>query len=637
MNVIVCDNVSFSYGADVILNNISFSVNAGDKVGVIGVNGAGKTTLFSLIEGKLDPSGGSVFLNSESRIGVLEQINDAHKFGCTVEEAALSAYDDLIRMEKKIEDLHKRIESGDESLINAYTLESEKFRSSGGNEYRARTRSALAKFGFEGSDLSRNADSLSGGQKTKLLLVKLILSEPEIILLDEPTNHLDNDACEWLENYIISSKKTFLIISHDRYFLDKVTDHTVEIRKGVSRMYSGNYTAFREKRKKLEEDEMKHYELQQQEIARLEAFIEQQRRWNREKNIIAAESRQKTIDKMVKLEKPVEREKAIKFSIASSDTRSNDVLSVRDLSMSFSGEDLFSDLSFELKRGDRLFVYGANGCGKSTLLKILTGRLKQNAGVFELGYNQTIGYYDQEQKLLNEDNRVIDELWDAYSSLSTTKIRSMLASFGFYGDDVFKSVSVLSGGERARLSIAKMVSSGVSLLILDEPTNHLDIESRETLEEAIINYDGTVIAVSHDRYFISKLATRILEIDKAGYGKGYALYDNGFEGFLSVRKKKEIPARKRDEGAGKASFNESKQRKNRLRSAKSRCEAIEKEISVTESLLVELREKTEDGSIAQDYIKLTEVYDSISGAEAKIDELYSELDSLESEISELEE
>ncbi|MBO4453342.1 MAG: ABC-F family ATP-binding cassette domain-containing protein, partial [Clostridia bacterium] len=376
---------------------------------------------------------------------------------------------------------------------------------------------------------------------------------------------------------------------------------------------------------------------QQQEIARLEAFIEQQRRWNREKNIIAAESRQKTIDKMVKLEKPVEREKAIKFSIASSDTRSNDVLSVRDLSMSFSGEDLFSDLSFELKRGDRLFVYGANGCGKSTLLKILTGRLKQNAGVFELGYNQTIGYYDQEQKLLNEDNRVIDELWDAYSSLSTTKIRSMLASFGFYGDDVFKSVSVLSGGERARLSIAKMVSSGVSLLILDEPTNHLDIESRETLEEAIINYDGTVIAVSHDRYFISKLATRILEIDKAGYGKGYALYDNGFEGFLSVRKKKEIPARKRDEGAGKASFNESKQRKNRLRSAKSRCEAIEKEISVTESLLVELREKTEDGSIAQDYIKLTEVYDSISGAEAKIDELYSELDSLESEISELEE
>ena len=337
------------------------------------------------------------------------------------------------------------------------------------------------------------------------------------MLLDEPTNHLDAKTCEWLENYIISSKKTFLIISHDRYFLDKITNKTLEIAHGVSEMYEGNYTTFREKKKALDEAKLKHYNLQQKEIARLEAFIENQRKWNREKNIIAAESRQKTIDKMVKLEKPKEKEKGITFSISHSGAMSHDVLSVRNLSMSYPNKPLFNNLSFEVKRGEKLFIIGKNGCGKSTLLKILTGREKQNGGIFEPGYNQTIGYYDQEQQLLDQSSTVIDELWSVYADKTNTEIRSMLARFGFRGDDVFKSISVLSGGERARLSIAKMVACGISLLVLDEPTNHLDIDSREMLESALNEYDGTIITVSHDRYFIKNLATAILEIDKDGY------------------------------------------------------------------------------------------------------------------------
>ncbi len=633
MSIIVCDGVSLSYGADVILEKIDFSVNAGDKVGVIGVNGAGKSTLFSIIRGKLDTTDGNIFLSNGATIGCLEQINDAHRFNCTIYEAAISAFEHLIKLENELAELHDRMENGDESAIKAFVNGNERFNLLGGNEFRGKTKSMLAKFGFGEEDHEKNADSLSGGQKTKLLLVKLLLSDPDIMLLDEPTNHLDSQACEWLENYILSSKKTFLIISHDRYFLDKTTNKTLEISHGVSEMYDGNYTTFREKKKALDEAKLKHYNLQQKEIARLEAFIENQRKWNREKNIIAAESRQKTIDKMVKLEKPKEKERGISFSISHSGAMSHDVLSVRSLSMSYPNKELFSDLSFELKRGERLFVIGANGCGKSTLIKILTGRETQKSGIFELGYNQTIGYYDQEQQLLDQSSTVIDEIWNVYSDKTNTEIRSMLARFGFRGEDVFKSIAVLSGGERARLSIAKMVACGVSLLILDEPTNHLDIDSREMLENALQEYDGTVITVSHDRYFIKNLATAILEIDKTGFDIGYSFKKCGYDEYIEKRTKKASEIVKAESGTGKANFEEAKQRKNQYRSAKTRYAAAEKEIALLEEELSEIRQKANDENVISDYVALNALYDSEREHEEKIDALYEELERLEEIIS----
>lgn len=636
MSIIVCSGVSLSYGADVILDKITFSVNSGDKVGVVGVNGAGKSTLFSLIRGSNETTDGEVFITAGTTIGHLEQINDAHRFGCTIYEAAVSAFSSLIKIENEINSLRERLENGDETAIKAFVDLNENYNRSGGNEYISKTKSMLAKFGFHEGDLSKNADELSGGQKTKLLLVKLLLTDPDIMLLDEPTNHLDSEACEWLEGFINSSKKTFLIISHDRYFLDKTTNKTIEISHGNCEMYNGNYTVFREKKKALDEAKLKHYNLQQKEIARLEAFIENQRKWNREKNIIAAESRQKTIDKMVKLEKPKEKEKGISFSISHSGAMSNDVLSVRSLSMSYPGKPLFDNLSFELKRGERLFVIGSNGCGKSTLIKILTGREKQKSGVFELGYNQTIGYYDQEQQFLNQQSNVIDEIWSVYSDKTNTEIRSMLASFGFRGDDVFKSISVLSGGERARLSIAKMVACGVSLLVLDEPTNHLDIDSREMLENALSEYDGTVICVSHDRYFIKNLATGILEIDKEGYAEGYSVKKCGYDEFIEKRVKKLKIITTKESGSGKNNFEEAKQRKNQLRSAKTRYSNIEAEIAKCEAKLSELKERQNDESVLTDYVLLNELYESEKELDAKIELLYEELFQLETIISSVE-
>ncbi len=638
MSVLICDGIRLAYGVDVVLENISFSVNSADKLGIIGVNGAGKSTLFSIILGRCEPTSGNVYIKNGATVGILEQINDSHIFGMTVLETALEANSSLIDAEKRLEELKKRIENGDESAVNAYVTATEKYISDGGNEFRAKTRTMLKKFGFEDADLVRSADSLSGGQKTKLLLVRLLLSQPDIILLDEPTNHLDTNAREWLENFIRSSSKTFLIISHDRYFLDRVTNKTLEISRGLGEMYDGSYSVFREKKKALDAAKLKHYNLQQKEIARIEAFIENQRKWNREKNIIAAESRQKALDKMIKLERPKGKEKGISFSVAGSGAQGHDVLSVRNLKKGFTSVPLFNSLSFDIKKGERLFIYGANGCGKSTLLKIITGRLNADGGIVELGYNQTLGYYDQEQQILDNSSTVIDELWNVYSDKTNTEIRTMLASFGFYGDDVFKTVGVLSGGERARLSIAKMVSCGVSLLVLDEPTNHLDIDSCEMLEKALSEYDGTIIAVSHDRYFIRSLATSVLEIDSSGYDEGYRLYKFGFDEFIEKRvKNTAIAVQVERSAAGKENFELAKQRKSRLRTINNQLAAAEKEISSLEKRLEGIVSDINSEENAADYEKLARLYEEKTATEDRVLELYAKCDDLERELQELSE
>ncbi|MBR6506313.1 MAG: ABC-F family ATP-binding cassette domain-containing protein [Clostridia bacterium] len=608
MAVLDVRDIKLSYGIIDILTSVSFTVNKGDKIGVAGVNGAGKTSLFSIICGTLTPTSGNVYISKDTTVGILRQQTENDFGEETIYEYALSAFSDLIEAEKKLDHLSSQLSGGEEHVIKEYTSLSDRFSAMGGYDYKQRATAMLGRFGFAGEELSRPARLLSGGQKTRLNLVNLLLREPDIILLDEPTNHLDIPAIEWLEGYVKQSKKTFLIVSHDRYFLDRVTNRTLELENGFSSIYDGSYSVFREKKDKLREDQMKAYLLQQKEIKRLEAFIEQQRRWNREKNIIAAESRQKAIDRMVKIERPQDKPKSISFALTSTNAKGFDVLSVRNLSKSFPGHKLFSDLSFEVKHGDRLFVLGENGTGKSTLIKILTGRERADSGVFELGYNQKIGYYDQEQQLLDDSSTVLEELWSEYTNLTATQVRSALAKFGFIGDDVFKSISVLSGGERARLSICKMIMTGVSLLVLDEPTNHLDMASKEMLENALKEYEGTVIAVSHDRYFISALADRILELTST---HGYSFHKCSYEKYMEGKNTG-------TDSAGKfsaAPVSESKQNYEQVKKDKNRKRAIERRLAQLEKRSAEIEKELEEVSKQEqsnstDYELLASLYET---------------------------
>lgn len=630
MSVLICEDITLSYGVDVILQNISFSVNEGARVGIIGANGAGKTTLFKIITGALKATSGNVYIGKGLSVGFLEQISDDKVFGSTVTGVAMSAFDALIKQENELASLQNALENGDESVIGRYSALHDRFIAGGGLEYKERAKSMLMRLGFDEALLNSDADKLSGGQKTKLLLAVLLLKDPDIILLDEPTNHLDISSVDWLEGYIRASKKTFLIVSHDRYFLDRITTDTLEIEHKVSRMYSGSYSVYREKKRKLDEDRLKHYMLQQKEIQRIQDYIDQQRRWGQERNFVNIKNREKMLSRMELIEKPKNAPKSIHFDIADSTSRSFMVLSVRELSKSYPASELFRGVSFEVHYGDRLFVTGDNGCGKSTLLKILTGREKQDSGVFELGYNQTIGYYDQDQKLLDNSSTVMDELWNAYADKQPSEIRKILAQFGFYGDDVFKSVSVLSGGERARVSIAKMILKGVSLLVLDEPTNHLDIPSKEILEDAIAGYNGTLICVSHDRYFMSSLATRILDISKDHYAKGYDLYDCGYERYVEVNRRVEIQKEVKAESVSKQQHIAVKNERSRARAAAARLRRIEKEITDSETRIGEIDSLMADA--ASDYKKLDELYSERTALQNAIDALYDEMAELEDEV-----
>ncbi len=623
MSVLNCNKIHLAYGTDVILEDVSFSLNAGAKLGIIGTNGAGKSTLLRIISGELDCDSGTVSVANSLSISKLEQYTDSSFEGMTAIDVAFSRFANLIKQEETLSKMEEGLHEGDEKFISQYTQLREQFSLSGGYEYKSKAFSMMKKLGFSEEDLYKDASKLSGGQKTKLSLAALFMSSPDIILLDEPTNHLDIEATTWLEEQIRNSSATFLIVSHDRYFLDRTTTETLEIENGKSYHYTGNYSVFKEKKKKLREDAEKHYNIQQKEIARLEAFIENQRKWNRERNIIAAESRMKAIERMDKLDRPDHSPEAIKINIKSDAKSSYDVLSVRNLCKSFGSKSLFSNLSFELKRNDRLFIIGGNGTGKSTLLKIINGELSSDGGVVDMGYNQQPGYYDQEQMLLNESNNVISELWDAYPNFTQTNLRKALAQYGFRGDDVFKDVISLSGGEKARLAIAKLVLSGSNLLILDEPTNYLDISSKEVLESALSDYDGTLMCVSHDRYLISSLSTKILDID-AVYPSGYMLYNCGYEEYLqkrpvsisSVEKEKTI-------SVGAADYNKRKKEQSDKRREERLRAKLEEQISKTEERIAELEASIE--LYASDYIKLSEIDAEINKLNNSLAEDYDKL------------
>jgi ATP-binding cassette subfamily F protein 3 len=648
MTSISVEALGFAVGTKNILENISFSLEEGDKLGIIGVNGSGKSTLFKLITGEYEATSGSVYISKDKSVGILTQdgaFDISELCGDTVLEQMYSAFPEFIRAEKRLEELEgelKARENESESeayriLTNEYTELNNRFVRDGGLEFRGRAASVLKKMGFDEDSFGKPCSTLSGGQRTRLALSRQLCREPDILLLDEPTNHLDMETLRWLENFLLSYKKNLLVISHDRYFLDRITNKTLHVENHKAKLYNGGYTASMEQRKKDREIEERHYKNQQREIARQEAYIAQQRAWNRERNIIAAESRQKALDRMVKLERPENEPKGIRLSFKKGGESGNDVLAVKNLSMAFGEKELFRDLSFLIKKGEKVFIVGANGCGKSTLIKILLGRLCATGGRVETGYNVEIGYYDQENQNLDMSKTVLDELWDAYPSMNETDVRNALAMFRFIGEDVFKTVSVLSGGERARLTLAKLILSRMNLLILDEPTNHLDIGSREALEEALENYDGTVITVSHDRYFIGKLATRIIEIKPSNVGSSDMLDYNithvgaGYDEFMEYRTAREerlslataavadtkVSSEKEQYLKAKQSASEIRKEQKRLERLKKESEKLEEELEAVEAELY--------GDAASDYQRAAELDERKNAIEERLMEIYEEI------------
>ena len=647
MIAISVNDLSLRFGTTSILEGVSFSLEENDKLGIIGNNGSGKTSLFKLITGEYDASEGEVYISKGKTVGILSQygaFSDSDEYeGVTALEHMFAAFPALLEAEKRLSELESLLADANDTkhsiYTNEYTALNEKFIREGGLEFRGRCRSILQKLGFDNDAIEKDVSLLSGGQKTRLALAVQLSREPDILMLDEPTNHLDIETLGWLENYLVQYKKCVMIVSHDRYFLDRITNKTLAIENHKAKLYNGNYTRSMEQRRIDREIYAKHYREQQKEIARQEAYIAQQRQWNRERNIIAAESRQKMLDKMEKLSAPETEQRAIRMKFTSAIASGNEVMNIRELSMSFGAKKLFSNLDFLVKKNDRLLIIGPNGCGKSTLIKLLMGMLTPIAGKIEQGYNVEIGYYDQENQNLDHNKTVIDELWDHYPNLPEQKIRSTLAWFNFFGEDVFKTVGMLSGGERARLTLSKLILSHMNLLILDEPTNHLDIDSREALESALEEFDGTIIAVSHDRYFIEKLANRIIELKPDGYVDGdmfdYQITHKGeayseFRRFTNERRERmqseatpitqsaPVGSQKEQYLRAKQEAAEARKKEARIKRLTAEMEKLEEELGEIEELMM--------GEAATDYKKIAELDTRKNEIEERLLEIYEELE-----------
>lgn len=654
MTSISINNLSLHFGTTAILENVSFSLEENDKLGIIGVNGSGKTSLFKLICGEYEADCGEVYISKGKSIGILTQYGAFDSEDGEENDSALEhmyrAFPELIAAEERLHELESLLEDYENPLHDNYTKEytslQDRYISNGGLEFRSRAASILSKLGFDNELMNAPVKILSGGQKTRLALAIRLSTEPDILMLDEPTNHLDIETLSWLEGFLSQYKKCVMVISHDRYFLDKVTNKTLVVENHKAKLYSGSYTACAKQREIDREIYERHYRNQQKEIERQKAYIEQQRAWNRERNIIAAESRQKLLDKMEKLDAPQSAPKAVRMSFTSSLSSGNDVMNVKNLSERFGERVLFNNLNFLVKKNDRLLIVGKNGCGKSTLIKLMMQNLVPTSGKIELGYNVLVGYYDQENQNLDESKTVIDELWDAYPQLPEVKIRSTLALFRFVGDDVYKMVDVLSGGERARLTLAKLILSKMNLLILDEPTNHLDINSREALEQALSKFDGTIIAVSHDRYFIEKLATRIIELKPEGYtdndmfdysvshpGNGYSEFRAFTEARLNTMAQKATDASTSDEASDTQTNSKEQYLKNKQEIADARKKAnrqkkLNEEMKLLENRLSELEKKLQSEEACADYKLLMELDEEKNNCEERLLEIYEELENV---------
>ena len=513
--ILSCQGICKSFGEKVILQNASFHIEEREKAALIGNNGAGKTTLLRIIMNELPADEGQTVLMKDKKIGYLAQYQDirGHR---TIYEELLTTKQYIIDMETRMRSIEAEMNQAEgealERLMNTYTRLTHEFELENGYAYKSELTGVLKGLGFTEEDFDKQVATLSGGQKTRVALGKLLISRPDILLLDEPTNHLDMESISWLETYLLNYPGAVFIVSHDRYFLDKVVTKVIEIEAGQVQMFSGNYSAYAVKKAQLRDAQYKAWLNQQRDIKHQEAVITKLKSFNREKSIRRAESREKMLNKIQRIDKPMEIQNQMRLTLEPRIVSGNDVLTVENLSKSFPGQELFHDISFQIKRGERVALIGNNGTGKTTMLKILNDLLPADEGSFSLGAKVQIGYYDQEHHVLHQEKTIFQEIADTYPTLTETEIRNMLAAFLFTGDDVFKEISSLSGGERGRVSLAKLMLSEANFLILDEPTNHLDIASKEILEEALNSYTGTVFYVSHDRYFINQTATRILEL-----------------------------------------------------------------------------------------------------------------------------
>lgn len=528
--VLSCNNICKSFGTNVVLDGVSFHINDREKAAIVGINGAGKSTLIKIIVNEMQSDDGEVVLSKGATVGYLAQHQDLNT-DHTIYDELLTVKQDIIDLDHTIRRLELQMKSAQgqelEQMLNTYSRVTHEFELKNGYAYQSEVTGVLKGLGFSEADFTKEINKLSGGQKTRVALGKLLLSTPDLIILDEPTNHLDMDSIAWLETYLLNYKGAVIVIAHDRYFLDKVVTKVIELDNTKATMFEGNYSAYAEKKAMLRNAMLKRYLNQQKEIKHQEEVIAKLKSFNREKSIKRAESREKMLDKIERVDKPITTEAHMHITLEPSIVSGNDVLTVTDLSKSFGPHFLFSNVSFEVKKGEKVAIIGNNGTGKTTILKIINDVLEADSGEVKLGSKVKIGYYDQEHHVLNMEKTLFDELQDTYPDMDNTRIRNILAAFLFTGDDVFKRIHDLSGGERGRVSLAKLMLSEANFLILDEPTNHLDITSKEILENAISNYTGTVLYVSHDRYFINKTATRILDLTKnhlLNYAGNYDYY-----------------------------------------------------------------------------------------------------------------
>ena len=641
--ILSCNNITKTFGTDTILSDCSFHIEEREKAAIVGPNGAGKSTLLKIIMGRLPADDGTVTISKDKTLGYLAQHQNLSSDG-TIYDELLSVKKDIIALEEKIRETEQQMKNATgeqlDTLLDQYTKMNHQFELENGYAYQSEIVGVLKGLGFTEDDFSLTVNTLSGGQKTRVALGKLLLSKPDIILLDEPTNHLDMESIRWLENYLLGYNGSVIIVAHDRYFLDRIVTKIIEIENTHVTVFSGNYTAYADKKKILRNMQLKEYLNQQREIKHQQEVITKLKQFNREKSIKRAESREKMLDKLEVVDKPAEINDKMNIELNPSVISGNDVLSVSHLSKAFDDNTLFTDISFDIKRGERVALIGNNGTGKTTILKIINDILPADSGEIKLGSKVTIGYYDQEHHVLDPDKTLFDELQDAYPDLNNTQIRNTLAAFLFTNDDVFKYIRDLSGGERGRVSLAKLMLSNANFLILDEPTNHLDMVSKEILENALNSYTGTVLYVSHDRYFINTTATRIIEL----VGQTTVNYIGNYDYY--IEKKDALTAaalagkpadsssavsaaqKNAQKESAKADWKQSKEEQALLKKKKNELKKTEERITVIEDRLKAIEEESALPEVCTDTARLLELHKESTKLSEELDTLYEKWEEL---------
>ncbi len=641
--ILSCNNITKTFGTDTILSDCSFHIEEREKAAIVGPNGAGKSTLLKIIMGRLPADDGTVTISKDKTLGYLAQHQNLSSDG-TIYDELLSVKKDIIALEEKIRETEQQMKNATgeqlDTLLDQYTKMNHQFELENGYAYQSEIVGVLKGLGFTEDDFSLPVNTLSGGQKTRVALGKLLLSKPDIILLDEPTNHLDMESIRWLENYLLGYNGSVIIVAHDRYFLDRIVTKIIEIENTHVTVFSGNYTAYADKKKILRNMQLKEYLNQQREIKHQQEVITKLKQFNREKSIKRAESREKMLDKLEVVDKPAEINDKMNIELNPSVISGNDVLSVSHLSKAFDDNTLFTDISFDIKRGERVALIGNNGTGKTTILKIINDILPADSGEIKLGSKVTIGYYDQEHHVLDPDKTLFDELQDAYPDLNNTQIRNTLAAFLFTNDDVFKYIRDLSGGERGRVSLAKLMLSNANFLILDEPNNHLDMVSKEILENALNSYTGTVLYVSHDRYFINTTATRIIEL----VGQTTVNYIGNYDYY--IEKKDALTAaalagkpadsssavsaaqKNAQKESAKADWKQSKEEQALLKKKKNELKKTEERITVIEDRLKAIEEESALPEVCTDTARLLELHKESTKLSEELDTLYEKWEEL---------